>query len=170
MNSHVALVDPDLLPHLAADVGKALLAVEALGLEAAVAEHLDDLGVLLALLLEDELALLPVLGAWCAVSAESSLDAGSCCQRARTESERRWGGGWRAGRLTFSFFPRLRFLPPFPLFLGMAAWSLWACAVAGCAVVGGGGVGCAAGKASDRSELKLCRRRGHQHGAGGALR
>lgn len=60
-NSHVSLVDPHLLPHLAADVCQALLAVEALGLEAAVAEHLDDLGILLALLIEDQLALVAVL-------------------------------------------------------------------------------------------------------------
>ena len=57
----VALVDPDLLPQLAADVGKAAGAVEALRLQAAVAQHLDDLRVLLALLLEDELALLVVV-------------------------------------------------------------------------------------------------------------
>jgi hypothetical protein len=57
----VALVDPDLLPQLAANVCKAARAVEALGLETAVAEHLDDLGILLALLLEDKLALLVVV-------------------------------------------------------------------------------------------------------------
>jgi hypothetical protein len=57
----VALVDPDLLPQLAADMCEAARAVEALGLETAVAEHLDDLGILLALLLEDELALLVVV-------------------------------------------------------------------------------------------------------------
>ena len=36
----VALVNPHLLPELAADVAKAAGAVEALGLEAAVAQHL----------------------------------------------------------------------------------------------------------------------------------
>ena len=55
---HVAGVDPDLFAHLAADVREALDAVDALGVEAVVAEHLEDLGVLLAVLLEDELALL----------------------------------------------------------------------------------------------------------------
>src|SRR5690349_13669086 len=57
----VALVDPDLLPQLAADVGEAAGAVEALRLQAPVAKHLDHLRVLLALLLEDQLALLVVV-------------------------------------------------------------------------------------------------------------
>ena len=61
----VAGVDPDLLAHLAADVREALDAVDALRVEAVVAEHLEDLGVLLAVLLEDELALLlGVVLAW----------------------------------------------------------------------------------------------------------
>lgn len=42
----VAVVDPHLLAQLAADVGQSLRSVEALRLEAAVAEHLDYLGVL----------------------------------------------------------------------------------------------------------------------------
>ncbi len=42
-------------------MGKTPCAVEALGLQTAVAEHLDDLGVFLAFLLEDELALLVVI-------------------------------------------------------------------------------------------------------------
>ena len=41
----VALVDPDFLAELAADVGEAFGAVEAEGFEAAVAKHLEDLGV-----------------------------------------------------------------------------------------------------------------------------
>ena len=41
----VALVDPDFLAQLAADVGEALGAVEAERFEAAVAEHLEDLCV-----------------------------------------------------------------------------------------------------------------------------
>ena len=41
----VALVDPDFLAELAADVREAAGAVEAEGFEAAVAEHLEDLGV-----------------------------------------------------------------------------------------------------------------------------
>ena len=48
---------PHLLAHLAADVAEAGHAVEAEALAAAVAEHLDHLGVLLPLLLELELAL-----------------------------------------------------------------------------------------------------------------
>lgn len=59
--NNVALVDPDLLPQLAADMGKAARAVEALCLQTAVSKHLDHLGVFLALLLEDELALLVVV-------------------------------------------------------------------------------------------------------------
>nr|GMC80618.1 disease resistance protein RPM1-like [Ipomoea batatas] len=50
--------DPDLLVHLAADVAETLGAVDAHGLTAAVAEHAEDLSVLLAVLLEDELSLL----------------------------------------------------------------------------------------------------------------
>jgi hypothetical protein len=57
----VALVDPDLLPKLAANMCKTARAIEALGFQASVSEHLDDLGVFLALLLEDELALLVVV-------------------------------------------------------------------------------------------------------------
>jgi hypothetical protein len=58
---------------------EATCAVEALCLETPVAEHLDDLGVLLALLLEDKLALLvvvlvlstsPVLTTLCSVSRD----------------------------------------------------------------------------------------------------
>ena len=41
-----ALVDPDFLPELAADVCEALLAVEAEGFQTAVAEHFYDLRVL----------------------------------------------------------------------------------------------------------------------------
>merc|ERR1719351_378898 len=53
----VRLVDPHLLPELAADVAEPLDAVEAHGLEAAVAQHLGDLGVLLAILPEHQLSL-----------------------------------------------------------------------------------------------------------------
>jgi len=65
-NEHdVAGVDPDLLAHLAADVREALDAVDALRVEAVVSQHLEDLGVLLAVFLEDELALLlGVVFAW----------------------------------------------------------------------------------------------------------
>ncbi len=46
--------------HLAADVAEALGAVDAHGFAAAVAEHPEDLGVLLSILLENQLALLIV--------------------------------------------------------------------------------------------------------------
>lgn len=57
----ITLVDPDLLAKLATNVGQALLAIEAESLQTTVAEHLDDLRVLLTVLLEDELALLVVV-------------------------------------------------------------------------------------------------------------
>lgn len=50
-----------LFAHLPSNVGKALLAVEALGLETAVPQHLDDLGVLLPVFTEDQLALVVVV-------------------------------------------------------------------------------------------------------------
>lgn len=81
-------------------------------------------------------------------------------QLLRTESE---GGGCRAGawgraRLTFSFFPRLRFLPPFPLFLGMAA------ARRGLVLrCGGGWVGGSRGTKCERGYL--IKRRGDQQQA-----
>mmetsp|Transcript_80035 Transcript_80035/g.179090 ORF Transcript_80035/g.179090 Transcript_80035/m.179090 type:complete len:209 (+) Transcript_80035:228-854(+) len=53
----VALVDPDLLPHLATDVAQALGAIEARDLATAVAKHAHDLAVLLPILLELELFL-----------------------------------------------------------------------------------------------------------------
>jgi len=42
-------------------MGETAGAVETLGFQAAVSEHLDDLGVFLALLFEDEFALLVVV-------------------------------------------------------------------------------------------------------------
>jgi hypothetical protein len=42
-------------------VGQTLLAIEAESLQTTVTQHLDDLSVLLALLLEDELTLLVVV-------------------------------------------------------------------------------------------------------------
>ena len=50
-------VDPDLLPHLTTDVGQALFAVEAVGIDAPVAEDLGHLGVLLPIFFQVELAL-----------------------------------------------------------------------------------------------------------------
>ena len=57
----VALVDPDLLAELAADVGETLFAIEAEGLETSVTQHLDDLGVFLAFLFEGQLAFFVVV-------------------------------------------------------------------------------------------------------------
>ena len=50
-----------LLAHLTTNVSKTLLAIEALRLETAVTKHLDDLGILLAVFTEDELALVIVV-------------------------------------------------------------------------------------------------------------
>ena len=69
----VALVDPDLLPQLAADMGEAAGAVEALGFQAAVSEHLYYLGVFLALLFEDEFALFIVVFVLSPTSVFTSL-------------------------------------------------------------------------------------------------
>jgi hypothetical protein len=58
---YIALVDPDFLSELPTDMGEALLAVEAERFEAAVAEHLEDLGIFLAFFFEGQLALLVVV-------------------------------------------------------------------------------------------------------------
>ena len=70
-------------------------------LESAVTQHLENLSVLLAFLLECEFALL------IAISDVSNRGVGQ-----------RWG---RMGAEThsFSFFPLRLFLPPFPLFFGI---------------------------------------------------
>ncbi|CAL9756149.1 unnamed protein product, partial [Musa acuminata subsp. burmannicoides] len=52
--------DPDLLVHLTADMAEPLGAVDAHGLATAVAEHPENLSVLLAVLLEDQLAFLVI--------------------------------------------------------------------------------------------------------------
>lgn len=57
----ITLVDPDLLAELATNVGQTLLAIEAKSLKATVTQHLHNLSILLALLLEDELTLLIVV-------------------------------------------------------------------------------------------------------------
>lgn len=57
----ITLVDPDLLAHLATDVSQTLFAIKAQSLQAAVAQHLYNLRILLAFLLEDKLALLVVV-------------------------------------------------------------------------------------------------------------
>ena len=72
------------------------------GIESAVAQHLEDLGVLLAFLLEGELALL--------IAVNPSV---SDCEMVKGED------GRGSATHSFSFFPLRRFLPPFPLFLGI---------------------------------------------------
>ena len=71
------------------------------GIESAVAQHLEDLGVLLAFLLEGELALL--------IAVNPSV---SDCETVEGEDR-------GSATHSFSFFPLRRFLPPFPLFLGI---------------------------------------------------
>ena len=58
---YVALINPDFLAELATNVGEAFLAVEAERFEAAVAEHLEDLGVFLTFLFKGQLTLLVVV-------------------------------------------------------------------------------------------------------------
>merc|ERR1719399_425283 len=57
----IARAHPYLLAHLAADVAEALDPINALRVKAAVAQHPQDLRVLLPVLLEDELALVVVV-------------------------------------------------------------------------------------------------------------
>mmetsp|Transcript_15754 Transcript_15754/g.29392 ORF Transcript_15754/g.29392 Transcript_15754/m.29392 type:complete len:217 (-) Transcript_15754:18-668(-) len=65
-NKHnVSLIHPDFLAHLATDVTEPLCAVAAHHLTTAVAQHPQHLAVLLAILLEDELALCVVCAALC---------------------------------------------------------------------------------------------------------
>jgi hypothetical protein len=124
----VAVVDPDLFPQLAANETQTLDTVEALrrrskleryggalrgvdsayhGLQAAVTQHLEDLSVLLAIFLERELTLL-------VAESRGSIRAGSGRRGRGRES------------YSFSFFPLLRFLPPFPLFFGILAVAKYA--------------------------------------------
>ena len=58
---NITLVDPDLLPQLAANMRETTSAVETLGFQTSVSEHLNDLGVFLAFLFEDEFALFIVV-------------------------------------------------------------------------------------------------------------
>lgn len=57
----ITLIDPDLLAELATNVSETLLAIEAKSLKTTVTQHLHNLSILLALLLEDELTLLIVV-------------------------------------------------------------------------------------------------------------
>jgi hypothetical protein len=57
----IALVDPHLLPQFATDMCQSDGSVKALCLKAAVAQHLDDLCILLTVLLKHQLALLVVV-------------------------------------------------------------------------------------------------------------
>lgn len=89
----VTLVDPDLLAKLATNVGQTLLAIEAESLQTAVTEHLHDLSVLLALLLEDKLTLLIVVLVLSATTVLTALysfvsirDQGGLCEAEKHQS------------------------------------------------------------------------------------
>ena len=131
----VSIVDPDLLAKLASNEAKTLDAVEALkrdsgsawrlqwqcwrdkshhGFETAVPEHLKDLGVFLAILLERELTLLVAV---VATGSASRRLAGLWRWMGAPVGGVAWGG--RGISHSFSFFPLRLFLPPFPLFLGI---------------------------------------------------
>jgi len=58
---NITLVDPDLLAHFASYVSYPLLAIETLGFNTAVSQHLRDLGVLLAVFPEHQLSLVVVV-------------------------------------------------------------------------------------------------------------
>lgn len=84
------------------------------GFEATVPEHLEDLGVFLAILLERELTLLVTVATGLAISSTR----GSVRMDGRAAvGGVAWGG--RGISHSFSFFPLRLFLPPFPLFLGI---------------------------------------------------
>ena len=86
----VAGRNPNLLAHLAADVAEAGHAVEAEALAAAVAEHLDHLGVLLSLLLELELAFGLIAVSLSPAAVLASLSCGGRV-RCRTNKSRKAG-------------------------------------------------------------------------------
>jgi hypothetical protein len=89
IGTHVSLVDPHFLPQLATNMSEPTSSIKALRFQATVAQHLDDLSILLALLLERKLALLVVVpGVWC----------------------KQWV--YEAHRETNSFFPLRLFFPP----------------------------------------------------------
>ena len=71
-----------LLPELSSDVALSLDAVEAVGLQATVSQHLDDLGVLLPVLLEDELPFIALV----LVLASPPVLASLSCTAAREQS------------------------------------------------------------------------------------
>lgn len=85
------------------------------GFETTVPEHLQDLGVFLAILLERELTLLVAVATGLAFRRLAAL-----CEwmGAHAGWRGRFGGG-RGISHSFSFFPLRLFLPPFPLFLGI---------------------------------------------------
>jgi hypothetical protein len=140
----VTLVDPDLLPQLAADMGETARAVEALGFKTSVSEHLDDLSVFLALLLEDELALLVVVLVLTPTPVLTTL-LSLLALWSRMEEHARSRGRCRALRLRVCLLPhgcgqrhrvvrrggaapppRRRVVRTFPLFFGILS-SSWGC-------------------------------------------
>ena len=92
----VALVDPDFLSEFASDVGEALFAVEAESFKAAITEHLDYLGIFYV--------------AECVRQAVGGLEG-----KEGREGDVPWPSSLKVSSrfsLSFSFFPRRRFLPP----------------------------------------------------------
>lgn len=114
----VALVDPDLLAKLAADVAESAGAVEALRLQAAISGEMSA-------------HTSPATLCWgeasgCFVPDLGGREAGGRRQLTYpsifTTCAYSWPSSLKVSSrfsLSFSFFPRLRFLPPFPLFLGI---------------------------------------------------
>ena len=92
-------VDPLSFSQLASNVSESFCAIKAHGFKAAITQHFQDLKHLISCFFQQQIL------TW-AYSWPSSFKISS--------------------RLapSFSFFPRRRFLPPFPLFLGMAAQSI----------------------------------------------
>ena len=138
--NNVSLVDPHLLPELAADMAKTAGAIEALGLETAVAEHLgeargsaveglvrgreqtnlENLCVLLALLLKGELAFFVVVFVLSPTSVLATLRMSVSVRSSLSKAQRggRWRGSVAAGRAMWCRKRRT-----FPLFLGMMEWA-----------------------------------------------
>jgi len=69
----VGLVDPDLFAKLTTDVAKTLDAIEAHGFDASIAQHFDDLGILLAVFAEHQFTLEAFVFVLTATAVLSSL-------------------------------------------------------------------------------------------------
>lgn len=91
-----------LLAHLSTDVSETLLAIKAHRLDPPVPEHLEDLGVLC--ILPAGVSFPPSLAAWgTKEKGEAEGENAPCPSSLKTNSRL---------SASFSFFPRLRFLPP----------------------------------------------------------